>query len=287
MALFTASPGVAEEDWQSIAKALKAKDDDAQILFWTPEEDLKTALETITERCQLAFTGVPNETRKSLPNGITYFERVLPGPDRMYPDTDSAPISVTDEQIEAARKLLPIDLAERLDQLSAWNAPKDTYTYILRNNLMPVIESMAAEFSVSPAYIVKLYAHVLKSVQGRDPLPFGHDRIADMFRYMQKRKLAFDILPDLVRFLYKNPNMIFSSILAAVGYKQCDPQEIHDQIPILHQMFLKLKRKGKRRETAETDWIMGRLRKPALGNIPLAELRKTVDSFIQKEASHA
>jgi glutamyl-tRNA(Gln) amidotransferase subunit E len=278
---------LSEADWKKVAAALGAGKDDAQILFWTPEEDLKTAVETITERCQLAFAGVPNETRKSLPNGTTLFERVLPGPDRMYPDTDSAPISVPDDIIDAARQQLPVDLKDRLDQLSAWGAPRDTYTYILRNNLMPVIEELSSEFSVPPAYIVKLYAHVLRSVQGRNPLPFGPDRLADMFRYIQKRKLTFDILPHMLRYLYKHPNMIFSSILSAVGYKQCEPEEIYEQIPVLHQMFSKFRPKGKRRPTAETDWIMGRLRKAALGNVPLKELRARVDSFITKEASHA
>ncbi|MFO7660479.1 MAG: Glu-tRNA(Gln) amidotransferase subunit GatE, partial [Candidatus Cloacimonadaceae bacterium] len=131
------NPALSEADWQKIASLLEASDKDAQILFWTPDEDLTTALETITERCQLAFQGVPNETRKSRANGTTLFERVLPGPDRMYPDTDSAPISVSDEMIEAARQLLPVDLKDRLNQLAEWKAPLDAYTYVLRNNLMP------------------------------------------------------------------------------------------------------------------------------------------------------
>ncbi len=41
-----------------------------------------------------ALDGVPHETRQPLPDGTTDFERILPGPDRMYPDTDSAPIPV-------------------------------------------------------------------------------------------------------------------------------------------------------------------------------------------------
>jgi glutamyl-tRNA(Gln) amidotransferase subunit E len=280
-------PTLTEAGWQQIAQTLKAGEKDAQILLWTPEEDLKTAVETITERCQLAFEGVPNETRKSLPNGITLFERVLPGPDRMYPDTDSAPISVPDAAIEEARKLLPVDLKERLDQLVAWQVPRDAYTYILRNNLMPVIEQLSAEHKVRPAFLVKLYAHTLKSLQGRNPLPFGHDRISDLFKFIGKRNLTTDILPDILKLLYKHPNMAFSSLLITQGYQQTDAEEIYKQIPVLHLMFSKFKPRPKRRPTAEADWIMGHLRKVALGNVSLNELRTKVDAAINEEASHA
>ncbi|MBM4399686.1 MAG: Glu-tRNA(Gln) amidotransferase subunit GatE, partial [Candidatus Cloacimonetes bacterium] len=75
------NPTLEDKDWDKVRSILKAGDNDAQILLWTPEEDMQTAVETITERCQLAFKGVPNETRKSRANGTTLFERVLPGPD--------------------------------------------------------------------------------------------------------------------------------------------------------------------------------------------------------------
>ena len=53
--------------------------------------------------------GVPHETRQPSPDGTTDFERILPGPDRMYPDTDSPPTRVTRERV--AR--LGAGLAER------------------------------------------------------------------------------------------------------------------------------------------------------------------------------
>jgi glutamyl-tRNA(Gln) amidotransferase subunit E len=280
-------PVLQTKDWQKISTSLGADAQDAQILIWTPEEDLQTAVDTITERCRMAFEGVPNETRKSRANGTTLFERVLPGADRMYPDTDSAPISITDKYIEDARKLLPIDLKERLNQLSQWQVPTDAYIYILRNNLMPVLEQMIAEYKFNPKQLVLLYAHTLKSLQGRDPLPFGNDRFADLLKFIQKRKLATDIIIPMLKVLYKHPNMDFSSILTAVGYKPAEPKDIIEQIPTLRQIFSKFKPSPRRKATAEADWIMGRLHKIALGNIPLRELRTKVDSVINGEVSNA
>ena len=97
-------PMISEEEWEKCRKILKAGVQDAQIIFWGPEDDVKTALETIEERAGMAFDGIPNETRKSFEDGTTIFERVLPGADRMYPDTDTAPIPLAEKHIESLRK---------------------------------------------------------------------------------------------------------------------------------------------------------------------------------------
>ncbi len=278
-------PVLSETEWAEIATLLKAEENDAQVLIWTPQEDLKTAVETITERCQMAFTGVPGETRKSLPNGTTLFERVLPGADRMYPDTDSAPIPILDEMIEESRRKLPVDLHERMLQLAAWNVPLDAYTYILRNNLMPVIEKMSTEHDIHPKFLCLIYAHYLKSLQGRNPLPFGHDRISDLLKFIRARKLTMDILSLMLEVLFVNPNMVFSSILMVVGYKEVDVDKLYEQIPILRDIFNQVK--SNTNPDAEINWIMGRLKKLALGNIPLKELRATIEAKLQEEVGNA
>ncbi len=264
-------------DWGKIRKELKSTNADAQMLFWASDEDIKTALETISERCQLAFQGVPNETRKSLPDGTTLFERVLPGADRMYPDTDSAPIPVTDEEIEAARALLPVGLQKRLEQLAEWGIPDDAHTYLLRNNLLPVLEDFSTKHGVPPKRLGLYYAHLLKSLQGRDPLPFDNQRVEDLLIYAAKKKLAPDILPEMLRVLFASPNMQFSSVLSVLNYKDVAREEILAQIPLLRNMWARAKTHGLKRPDAQSNWMMGRLRYLALGNIPLAELRQAVE----------
>lgn len=50
-------------------------------------------------RAAEAAEGVPSETRQPRPDGRTDFERILPGPDRMYPDTDMPPKAIGDDRI--------------------------------------------------------------------------------------------------------------------------------------------------------------------------------------------
>ncbi len=273
-----------EPTWEQIATALKAGNNDAQVIFWTPEEDLKTALETIEERCKLAFEGVPNETRKSLPDGTTLFERVLPGADRMYPDTDSKPISITPEMIEDAKQKLPVQVHERIEQLANWKVPVDAYTYILRNNLIPDIEKISSKHNINPKVISLIFAHNLKNLQGDQPLPFKPDTVSDLIGFIKSENLEFDIIYSMLPVLYDNPKILFSSLPTLVGYQKNRPEEILKDIPLLHQMYQKFKHKSRNQPYSESNWIMGRLRHSALGNIPLKELQQKVMAEINNNS---
>jgi glutamyl-tRNA(Gln) amidotransferase subunit E len=92
--------GVSVEDETRVRKAIGATDDDAVVLAWGPGEDATTAVDEIVARAKEATIGVPAETRQHLPDACrTDFERILPGPDRMYPDTDSPPVPLARERL--------------------------------------------------------------------------------------------------------------------------------------------------------------------------------------------
>ena len=123
---------------------------------------MATALETIEERCRIAMDGIPNETRKAFPDGTTIFERVLPGPDRMYPDTDSAPIPIEEKIIERLQSNLPVAVDTRMQQLKDWKIPSDTHQFLLRHNLLPLLELIIDDCNLNPQFVGCLLGHTLK-----------------------------------------------------------------------------------------------------------------------------
>ena len=256
-----------------VRSLLSCKSTDGWILVWGPEADMPTALETIEERCRLAFDGVPDETRKSMPDGTTIFERVLPGPDRMYPDTDSAPIPVTDEEIDALRTTLPKEVSEQVDRLKAWGIPADTYTFILSRNLFGLIAQIIERFSVSPVFAGTLLGHRLKYLEGHvsPSSPFSYDRVTDLFAFVEGEELNWNILPAMLGELYRHPNMDLDSVLKATGYREISPDDLVSQTPALKRKFADIDRSGTM--DAAIQWIMGQLHRPALGNMNLAELK--------------
>jgi len=258
--------------WAKVKSLLGSAEDDAQIIFWGPDEDIKTALDTIEERCRMAMNGVPNETRKSFEDGTTIFERVLPGADRMYPDTDSAPIPLDDEVIENHRRQVPPDISDRYRQLSEWGVPRDTFTFILKYNMVPMIERCFSKLGIPHRFTATLLGHTLRHLHGKhDALPlFRNDMVFGLLKNIITRKLDLAIAPGMLKVLYEHPKMDFDSILVTMGYKEVAKDEILGKIPFLVKKFRETRVSSE--DAAGHRWIMGNLHKLALGNISLKEL---------------
>jgi glutamyl-tRNA(Gln) amidotransferase subunit E len=257
---------------------LKASDEDAQMLIWGPAEDIPTALETIEERCQLAMQGVPNETRKSLPDGTTIFERVLPGPDRMYPDTDSPPLPLSEDFIAGCQEELPLPVSERQRQLVQWGVPEDCHEYLLSKNLLPTLDKIIGECPFEPKFVATVFGHTLKSLEGRlKPVaPFSYNRVYGLLKFVCERNLVAEIVKEMLPVLCSHPNMEFESILNTIGYQQRTPAEIESYVPIFKAKFAEIHHSGE--PAAEVRWVMGNLRKLALGNMPMRELSAKVEA---------
>ncbi len=261
-------PREALSAWEDLRKTLGAKAADAVVVAWGPPDDLKTAIETVTERCRLAFVGVPNETRKGLPDGTTVFERVLPGPDRMYPDTDSSPIPIEEETIEAIRARLPEPLADAQARLDAWGAPADVRPYLLRRDLCALVADLVAD-GMDAGAATTLVGHRVRRALG--------DRAVDARRVLwaaaegRGRAMPDDAVRDLVVLALLEPSDTFEGLLARAAYRAASEREIRVAI---------------RREAAKGDVrspagavreLMGRVRPLAWGNAPLGTVAGWVE----------
>ena len=130
-------PTLSSGEWDRVAKACGVGPDVPVIVVWGREADARTAVREVAIRAREATVGVPNETRQALDDGTTGFERILPGADRMYPDTDLPPIALEDARVDGIRAGLPLtpwerarrarelgvgaDLAGRLARHRAWD----------------------------------------------------------------------------------------------------------------------------------------------------------------------
>jgi len=261
-----------EKVWSKVRTLLGSKEEDAQIIFWGPEEDIKTAIETIDERCRMAFKVVPNETRKSFEDGTTIFERVLPGADRMYPDTDTAPIPLEDSDIEEAARHIPKLVSDRIKQLITWNVPADTFTYLLKNNLISLLEKVQTELKIPPRYTAIMLGHTLKHIQGHYPLlpGFTFERVFEMLKFLSERGLDLALSKRILVHLYQHPKMDFESILISINFKKLTEDEVIGKVPFLVKKYKEIRTSVD--DSAGKRWIMGNLYNLALGNISLKEL---------------
>jgi glutamyl-tRNA(Gln) amidotransferase subunit E len=275
-------PFIDPEEWKNIKKKLGASEEDAQIIFWSPDEDLKTALETIEERCQMAFEGVPRETRKTFKNGTTVFERVLPGPDRMYPDTDSAPIPLEKKYIEKKRKNLPTEIIHQYEQMKKWDIPEDTYYYIFRNNLFPLIQRIVEDLKINPKFVGTLLGHRLKFIEGHYKMGdgFEYEKIYELFKFIQKSELEPRIAKKMLPYIYQNPEVNKEEVLDVIGYEKSSFDKLMARIPELSKEYEEIRFSANNSIDRKVNWIMGQLHNQALGNGSLKDLRKSIEKKV-------
>ena len=264
-------------DWTTIRSALSSAVGDAQMVVFGPAADMATALETIDERCRMAFEGVPNETRKALPDGTTLFERVLPGPDRMYPDTDSAPIPIDEVLVEETRSSLAKPIRDCMEQLRDWRVPEDSWAFILKRNLFPLLRQLIEVEGLKPRFAGTLVGQTLRSVCGDRP---GDTQwIAELTHQLNSRGLDVELLKVLVEQTFANPNGDLDALLETMNHKPISQQDLLALVPSLQSQFEVRRRRTSAR--AMRDWIMGQLRPRALGNVSLSELATDIEGVIQ------
>ncbi len=278
-------PVVRKKIFDDIKKKLNAGENDAQIIFWGPDEDIHTALETIEERCKMAFDGVPNETRKSFEDGTTIFERVLPGADRMYPDTDTAPIPLETSYIKKLGERLPEDVHNRIMQMIDWKIPDDTYHYILSKNLFPIMKKIIKELNIDPSFAGTLFGQYLKFIEGHYNMGkgFNYKIIFELFKFLHEKGINYELIKRMLPIIYRRPDMDFDSILKYIDFRKIDKAQFISQIPSLKEKFDKIKINSSKEN--KVNWVMGELKPMAVGNIKLRELAKKIREMNTKTAS--
>jgi len=81
----------------------------------------------------------------------------------------------------------------------------------------------------------------------------------------------------MIPVIYQYPNMDYDSVLTSINFTKVPIKDILEKIPFLKDKFKEIV--TSKDENAEVCWIMGELRESALGNVPLAELKKDIEKM--------
>jgi len=161
---------ITSSDWQRINKFVNATDDDTIVIVWGSEEDVKTASDEIIIRAREATIGIPSETRQALSDGTNGFERILPGADRMYPDTDLPPQNITQERLDKIKTWLP----EKFWEIQKWyktlGIPVDVIDELSISQYAKLFKKAVKEWKVNPTAAAVVLIQYLKRLkkEGRE-----------------------------------------------------------------------------------------------------------------------
>ena len=192
------SETIASSEWSALKKTVGATEDDVIVLVWGDETDAPAGANEVVIRAKEATIGVPSETRQALRDGTNGFERILPGPDRMYPDTDLPPKKITPERLARIRAGLPTPVWEREKKyhdlgiplhraktlaVSAWARVFEEATgnhglnarfvsELMVDRLKPLKRKLGMNFKLTPELAGSLLNHFAGGKILRDPLFF-------------------------------------------------------------------------------------------------------------------
>ncbi|HEY0593292.1 MAG TPA: hypothetical protein VGF40_16085, partial [Thermoanaerobaculia bacterium] len=133
---------------ERLRRRVRPGEKDDYFIVFGPEEDCRTAANEIRLRFVDAVEGVPKETRQALAGGFTTFERILPGPDRMYPDTDSPPTRITEERVAEIRARLKPEPWVRMERYGSWRVPEETTAYLIRKGGADIVDAVVEKTGV-------------------------------------------------------------------------------------------------------------------------------------------
>jgi glutamyl-tRNA(Gln) amidotransferase subunit E len=194
------------EMWAKLRRKMRAADNDELVLTWGNQRDVTTAAEEIIIRAREATQGVPNDTRQPYKDGTTGFERVLPGAERMYPDTDLPPIKVEAERIERIRAQLPEDVwvtEERF--LQAGVTPYDAERLCIWKRA-PLVTRLIEELRIPGRLIATVLGEQWRRLSrlGLNPERLSDGVIVALFEMSKSGRIPAEALPLVMRWLLED-----------------------------------------------------------------------------------
>jgi glutamyl-tRNA(Gln) amidotransferase subunit E len=220
--------GFNSEIWQEIKAFCSCGPGDAVILTWGPPSDVGTALSETIIRAIEAARGVPHETRQALKNGNTDFERILPGPDRMYPDTDSPPVEITKLFLDKLRSELPEPAYETETRWITRGVPRDIAYKAVVSPFAGLFDDLVCRRGMPAIFVWTALRHLDKETAPM--LQSLNGIIAPLFDAHKAGLISRDSLFDLLGNVGRNGSKPIDRLIEENRRMDCQDSAIRDLI---------------------------------------------------------
>jgi glutamyl-tRNA(Gln) amidotransferase subunit E len=269
--------------WAQLERALGAGAGDAMVVVWAPREDAATAAREILIRGREAHEGVPAETRQAFRDGTTGFERILPGPDRMYPDTDTPPLPIADRlvaEVAAGRGEPPWS---REDRYRSLGVPAPMAARLAGSTWAALFDAVAPAAG-EPAR--RLAAALEKRVpyHARAGVPAAADRVAPLVRAVEAGVLLPAALVPALDDVLPRPELPVAEVVAA--YRSLDPEDERVLGAVRAAADGAYALNGKSPDVVMR-WAMGEVMRPLRGRVDALRVERLLASALQVPAATA
>ncbi|NLV27742.1 MAG: Glu-tRNA(Gln) amidotransferase subunit GatE [Methanomicrobiales archaeon] len=253
--------GVTDEEVVKLKQALSATDEDCVIIVADKPQQCHCAIQQIIRRAEMAFSGVPKETRKMLEGGSTAYMRPLPGAARMYPETDVFPVRVTMERLDSLEipEMIDDTISRYMQDLGLTREVARQMAYSERRT---AFEEAIAE-GIRPALAERAFNSTLRELS-REGIPVNRiddEAIKKILFMIHTGEVAKEALSPILKSLSEGKNPQEACEIAAPKVSEEEVAGIVDRIVTERSQFIK------ERGNAATGAIMGVVMKEVRGSV--------------------
>lgn len=274
--------GLLGSEWAQVRKSLSAgsRSEDAVIILWGSVLDVATGCREVLLRAIDAIEGVPAETRQAFADSTTGFERILPGADRMYPDTDTPPFAVQESWVEEIEANLPRSPWSRHQDYVALGLPSplawrlvDAPWRELYDTLAPKSESSARQLAWT------LERHLTGHVRAGHELP-SPEQLRHIMAVIEDGGPKRHAVDALVGAILRDPEFDLQATLEMLD----EPAHIGTSLERVRRHASELKSDD---PVAATRWAMGLVMPGLLGRVEPQEVELKVAAIFAEQVAQA
>ncbi|KCZ72350.1 glutamyl-tRNA(Gln) amidotransferase, subunit E [Candidatus Methanoperedens nitroreducens] len=211
--------GITEDEVSALRGALGAQDKDCVVMVADTKERARGALEAVIARAKEALVGIPEETRRALPDGNSAYMRPLPGAARMYPETDVPPVEITEERIRGIK--LPELIDERRSRyIKQFNLNEELAGMIARSEDFILFERIMQQVpNANATMVVRTLETTLPELEKEgipvDNITEGH--LVDLFRFHSEGKIPNEAIGNILRTITNKPELTVDRAAQSLG----------------------------------------------------------------------
>ncbi|WP_297420483.1 Glu-tRNA(Gln) amidotransferase subunit GatE [Thermococcus sp.] len=219
--------GITELEVNAVIEKLGLGEDDAFVLVAAEEETAKKALVEVVKRAKEAIEGVPEETRRVLPDGNTQYMRPLPGKARMYPETDIPPIFITPEMRERIKVNLPELPQERVERfVKEYRIDRSLAETLVNDERDELFEELIGK-GLKPSLVASILVVVLKGLKKEAPIEnLTEEHIRGAFELYLEGRIAKEAFEEIFTELANNPGKTAQEVAEEKGLTLLGEEEV-------------------------------------------------------------
>ncbi len=192
----------------SIASKLGLSEEDAFAIVVAEKGSAEIALGAVLRRVRMALKGVPEETRRALPDGNTEFMRPMPGSARMYPETDIPPVNpeLILMRLASWRYESPEEVVERL--MRSYGLPLEQADMLFDEEKVDIFERIASSCRhLSKRFIADVLTSKMRYLrrEGHPVNLISEKMLEKILSLVDKGVLAKEAVESLLADLSLNP----------------------------------------------------------------------------------